>query len=339
MKKSTYVVLSALLILAVFLAGCGAKPTATPEPAAEDVVDPMVATAQAEAAAVLAEASGISQEDAQATVAAASEVVAAEVDAMANTAFSKENPVTVKVGASPVPHAAMLESIKADLAEVGINLEIVEFTDYVLPNMSLEDGSLDANFFQHMPYLDDFNKAESEKDASWTTLVPLVAVHFEPMGLYKGKTESIDALAEGAKIAVPNDPTNEARALLLLEANGIIKIAEGKGLEATAKDIVENPKNVEIVEIEAAQVALSLKDVDLAVINGNYALDAGLTTDDALAHEAKDSEAAVKYANVFVVRSGDEFKPALLLISQALTSTEMKTFIEETYKGSVAPAF
>lgn len=345
MKKSYFVVLSALLVLAMLLAGCGANPTATPEPMAEaaaaaaEAVDPAVATAQAEAAAMLASASGISQEDAVATVAAANEALAAAVEVMTESAFSKENPVTVKVGASPVPHAAMLESIKDDLAEIGINLEIVEFTDYVLPNMSLEDGSLDANFFQHVPYLDDFNKSESEKDSNWTALVPLVPVHFEPMGLYKGKTESIDALAEGAKIAVPNDPTNEARALLLLEANGIIKIAEGKGLEATAKDIVDNPKKVEIVEIEAAQVALSLKDVDLAVINGNYALDAGLTTDDALAHEAKDSEAAIKYANVFVVRSGSEFNPALLVISQALTSPEMKTFIEETYKGAVAPAF
>ena len=170
----------------------------------------------------------------------------------------------------------MLEAVKDDLAEMGIVVEIVEFTNYVLPNMSLENGSIDANFFQHQPYLDDFNASESKKDSSWTMLVSLVAVHFEPMDLYKGKTASIDDLAEGATIAVPNDPTNEARALLLLEANGLIKIAEGKGLEATAKDIVDNPKKIKIQEIETAQVALSLQDVDPAVINGNYALEAGV---------------------------------------------------------------
>ena len=290
--------------------------------------------------ATVAAASGISAKDAEATVVAASEAMMAAVSMTAGEApFSKENPVTIKVGASPVPHAAMLEAIKDDLAEMGVVVEIVEFTDYVLPNMSLEDGSIDANFFQHQPYLDDFNASESKKDSSWTTLVPLVAVHFEPMGLYKGKTASIDDLADGATIAVPNDPTNEARALLLLEANGLIKIAEGKGLEATAKDIVDNPKKIKIQEIEAAQVALSLQDVDLAVINGNYALEAGLTTDDAIAQEAKDSEAAVKYANVVAVRDGEQALPQFTALAQALTSDAMKTFLEETYKGSVAPAF
>lgn len=290
--------------------------------------------------ATVAAASGISAKDAEATVVAASEAMMAAVSMTAGEApFSKENPVTIKVGASPVPHAAMLEAVKDDLAEMGIVVEIVEFTDYVLPNMSLEDGSIDANFFQHQPYLDDFNASESKKDSSWTTLVPLVAVHFEPMGLYKGKTASIDDLAEGATIAVPNDPTNEARALLLLEANGLIKIAEGKGLEATAKDIVDNPKKIKIQEIEAAQVAISLQDVDLAVINGNYALEAGLTTADAIAQEAKDSEAAVKYANVVAVRDGEQALPQFIALAQALTSDAMKTFLEETYKGSVAPAF
>ena len=290
--------------------------------------------------ATVAAASGISAKDAEATVVAASEAMMAAVSMTAGEApFSKENPVTIKVGASPVPHAAMLEAIKDDLAEMGVVVEIVEFTDYVLPNMSLEDGSIDANFFQHQPYLDDFNASESKKDSSWTTLVPLVAVHFEPMGLYKGKTASIDDLADGATIAVPNDPTNEARALLLLEANGLIKIAEGKGLEATAKDIVDNPKKIKIQEIEAAQVALSLQDVDLAVINGNYALEAGLTTADAIAQEAKDSEAAVKYANVVAVRDGEQALPQFTALAQALTSDAMKTFLEETYKGSVAPAF
>ena len=377
MKRMLFVFVA---LLALVMAGCSAEPAATPtveaDKAAAEIVEAIVSVSD-DATAALAEAAGISVEDAQATVAAASEAVmaaaqASSEDVIATVAaasgisakdaeatvvaaseammaavsmtageapFSKENPVTIKVGASPVPHAAMLEAIKDDLAEMGVVVEIVEFTDYVLPNMSLEDGSIDANFFQHQPYLDDFNASESKKDSSWTTLVPLVAVHFEPMGLYKGKTASIDDLADGATIAVPNDPTNEARALLLLEANGLIKIAEGKGLEATAKDTVDNPKKIKIQEIEAAQVALSLQDVDLAVINGNYALEAGLTTDDAIAQEAKDSEAAVKYANVVAVRDGEQALPQFIALAQALTSDAMKTFLEETYKGSVAPAF
>mgnify|MGYP000158346119 FL=1 len=377
MKRMLFVFVALLaLVMAGCSAEPAATPTVEADKAAAEIAEAIVSVSD-DATAALAEAAGISVEDAQATVAAASEAVmaaaqASSEDVIATVAaasgisakdaeatvvaaseammaavsmtageapFSKENPVTIKVGASPVPHAAMLEAIKDDLAEMGVVVEIVEFTDYVLPNMSLEDGSIDANFFQHQPYLDDFNASESKKDSSWTTLVPLVAVHFEPMGLYKGKTASIDDLAEGATIAVPNDPTNEARALLLLEANGLIKIAEGKGLEATAKDIVDNPKKIKIQEIEAAQVALSLQDVDLAVINGNYALEAGLTTADAIAQEAKDSEAAVKYANVVAVRDGEQALPQFTALAQALTSDAMKTFLEETYKGSVAPAF
>lgn len=377
MKRMLFVFVALLaLVMAGCSAEPAATPTVEADKAAAEIAEAIVSVSD-DATAALAEAAGISVEDAQATVAAASEAVmaaaqASSEDVIATVAaasgisakdaeatvvaaseammaavsmtageapFSKENPVTIKVGASPVPHAAMLEAIKDDLAEMGVVVEIVEFTDYVLPNMSLEDGSIDANFFQHQPYLDDFNASESKKDSSWTTLVPLVAVHFEPMGLYKGKTASIDDLADGATIAVPNDPTNEARALLLLEANGLIKIAEGKGLEATAKDIVDNPKKIKIQEIEAAQVALSLQDVDLAVINGNYALEAGLTTDDAIAQEAKDSEAAVKYANVVAVRDGEQALPQFTALAQALTSDAMKTFLEETYKGSVAPAF
>mgnify|MGYP000905174087 FL=1 len=377
MKRMLFVFVALLaLVMAGCSAEPAATPTVEADKAAAEIAEAIVSVSD-DATAALAEAAGISVEDAQATVAAASEAVmaaaqASSEDVIATVAaasgisakdaeatvvaaseammaavsmtageapFSKENPVTIKVGASPVPHAAMLEAIKDDLAEMGVVVEIVEFTDYVLPNMSLEDGSIDANFFQHQPYLDDFNASESKKDSSWTTLVPLVAVHFEPMGLYKGKTASIDDLADGATIAVPNDPTNEARALLLLEANGLIKIAEGKGLEATAKDTVDNPKKIKIQEIEAAQVALSLQDVDLAVINGNYALEAGLTTDDAIAQEAKDSEAAVKYANVVAVRDGEQALPQFIALAQALTSDAMKTFLEETYKGSVAPAF
>ena len=263
MKKMLFVLVALFaLVMAGCSAEPAATPTVEADKAAAEIAEAIVSVSD-DATAALAEAAGISVEDAQATVAAASEAVmaaaqASSEDVIATVAaasgisakdaeatvvaaseammaavsmtageapFSKENPVTIKVGASPVPHAAMLEAIKDDLAEMGVVVEIVEFTDYVLPNMSLEDGSIDANFFQHQPYLDDFNASESKKDSSWTTLVPLVAVHFEPMGLYKGKTASIDDLADGATIAVPNDPTNEARALLLLEANGLIKIA------------------------------------------------------------------------------------------------------------------
>ncbi len=262
-----------------------------------------------------------------------------ETAATAEPTFSKENSITLKIGASPVPHAEILASIKDALAEKGINLEVIEFTDYVQPNTALEDGSLDANFFQHFPYLEDFNKTRTAEDSTWTELIPLVYTHFEPMAIYGGKTKSLADLKEGAKIAVPNDATNEARALLLLEANGLLKIAEGKGLEATAKDITENSKKIEVVELEAAQVPRALADVDLAVINGNYALDAGLTAADVLAQESVDSEAANKYANLVAVRTGDENLPQFKVLAEVITSDAVKKFIEDTYKGAVAPVF
>ena len=242
-------------------------------------------------------------------------------------------PVVIKVGASPVPHAEILEAIKPVLAEQGYELEIVEFTDYVQPNLALEDGSLDANYFQHVPYLDSFNAENG------TNIVSLAAVHFEPLGIY-GKTASLDALADGAQVAVPNDPTNEARALLLLEAQGLIKLTEGVGLEATVTDIAENPKNLKIVEIEAAQLPRSLPDVDIAVINGNYAIDAGLNAaTDALAAEDPASIAATTFANILAVRAGDEGREELKTLAAALLSETSKKFIEDTYQGAVVPVF
>ena len=307
------------------------------EEAAETVADEAKETASDVAETAATEVVETASE-AAAVVASEAEKAVDKVES-AVASFSKENPLTLKVGASPVPHAEILGEIKEDLAEKGINLEIVEFTDYVLPNTALEDGSLDANFFQHMPYLADFNKSQKEDNADWIELVPLVYTHFEPMGIYKGKTASLADLKDGAKIAVPNDPTNEARALLLLEKNGLIKIAEGKGLEATKLDIVENTKNIEIVELEAAQVALSLQDVDLGVINGNYALSAGLTLDDVLGVEDKDSEAAKEYANLVAIRSGEEELPQFVALKEAITSEKVKKFIEEKYQGSVLPVF
>lgn len=239
----------------------------------------------------------------------------------------------LKIGASTVPHAEILEFVKPILAEEGIDLQITEYTDYVIPNTAVESHELDANYFQHVPYLDSFNQENG------THLVSAFAVHYEPMGLFAGKTASLDALADGATIAVPNDPTNEARALLLLEQEGIIKLKDGVGLEATPNDIVENPKKVKLFEAEAAAVARSVQDVDFAIVNGNYALEAGLKVSDALSIESADSEAAQTFANIVAVYEGDETKPAIQALAKALTSEETRKFIEDTYQGSVVPVF
>ncbi|HIX23536.1 MAG TPA: MetQ/NlpA family ABC transporter substrate-binding protein [Candidatus Lachnoclostridium avicola] len=238
---------------------------------------------------------------------------------------------TVTVGASPAPHAEILEAAKDAMAAKGYDLEIVEYVDYVQPNLALESGDLDANYFQHITYLEDFNAERG------THLVSAGSIHYEPFGIYAGKTASLEELADGAQVAVPNDATNEARALLLLEAQGLIKLQDGAGLAATKNDIVENPKNLDIVEIEAAQIPRSLSSVDVAVINGNYAIDAGLSVADALAVEASDSEAAEKYANVVAVQEGHENDPAIQALVEVLKSDEIKDFIETTYAGAVVP--
>ena len=237
------------------------------------------------------------------------------------------------VGASATPHAEILEAAKPILAEKGIDLEIVVFDDYVQPNLALDAGDLDANYFQHLPYLEQFNEERGTK------LVSAGAIHYEPFGIYAGKTASLDELADGAKVAVPNDATNEARALLLLEANGLLKLKDGAGLKATKTDIVENPKNLDILEVEAAQVPRSLPDVDVAVINGNYAIEAGLKVSDALAVEASDSEAATTYGNVVAVQEGKEEDAKTKALMEALTSDAVKEYIEQTYEGAVVPLF
>ncbi|MEA4891846.1 MAG: MetQ/NlpA family ABC transporter substrate-binding protein [Peptococcaceae bacterium] len=240
----------------------------------------------------------------------------------------------IKVGASITPHAEILAQIKDDLKAQGYDLQIVEFTDYVLPNLSLDEGDLDANYFQHQPYLDQFNAERGTK------LVSIAAIHYEPYGIYPGKTAALEALADGAQISVPNDSTNEARALLLLEAQGLITLKENAGLNATVADIVENPKNLKIVEIEAAQLARSLEDVDMAVINGNYAIQAGLNVSkDAVATEDKDSMAAETFANILAVREGDENREDLQALAAALKSDKVKQYIENTYEGAVVPKF
>ena len=240
---------------------------------------------------------------------------------------------TIKVAASPTPHAEILGSIKDALAEEGWTLEVVEFEDYVQPNVATTEGDVDANYFQHVPYLEEYNTENG------TELVAVGNVHYEAMGVYKGSKDSFDALADGDKIAVPNDTTNEARALQLLAANGVITLKEDVGLEATKTDIVDNPKNVEIVELEAASIPGALADVALGVINANYALGAQLTTDDAVAYEASDSEAAETYVNVIVVNKGNEESEKTKALVAAVQTDAVKKFIEEKYNGAVIAKF
>jgi D-methionine transport system substrate-binding protein len=240
---------------------------------------------------------------------------------------------TIKVGASVTPHAKILEQTKETLAKEGYTLEVVEYNDYVLPNTALDNGELDANYFQHQPYLDDFNTENG------TNLVSVASIHFEPFGIYAGKTESLDNLKDGAIIAVPNDATNEARALLLLEAQGLITLKADAGIKATIQDIESNPKNFEIKEIEAAQLVRALSDVDIACINGNYAIEGGYKVSDALAVEAADSLAAKTYANIVAVKSGNEKEEKIQALIQALQSDEVRKFIEDNYEGAVVPVF
>lgn len=242
----------------------------------------------------------------------------------------------IVVGASSTPHAEILEAVSGELEALGYELDIKIFDDYVMPNLALADGEIDANYFQHEPYLLNFN-AENGTD-----LVSAAAIHYEPMGIYGGSKSSLDELAEGDIIAVPNDGTNEARALLLLQDQGLITLKEGIDAStetATILDIAENPKNLEIVEMEAKNIPHSLPDVAFAVINGNYALQAGLTGNDALASESADSDAAQTYANILAVRAGEEDSAKTQALITALTSETCRQFIEETYSGAVVPIF
>ena len=239
----------------------------------------------------------------------------------------------ITVGASPSPHAEILEAAKAALKAEGYELKVLEYTDYVQPNLALESNSLDANYFQHLPYLENFNNERGTK------LVSVAAIHYEPFGIYAGKSKDLKNLPEGAKIAVPNDVTNEARALLLLADQGLITLKDNTDINATKQDIVENPHNIEIVEVEAAQVPRSLQDVDFGVVNGNFAIASGLKVADALATEAADSVAAKTYANIVVVREGDENSEKTQALVKALTTAEIKQFIENKYQGAVVPIF
>lgn len=246
-----------------------------------------------------------------------------------DSAASSEKTV-LKVGATAVPHAEILEQVKPELEKEGIELQIVEFNDYVQPNLALNDGELDANYFQHQPYLDEFTAEHSVK------LVSAGGVHIEPMGIYSKKVKSVDELAPGAVVAIPNDPTNGGRALLLLAKTGVITLKDNNDIKATVQDITGNPKNIQIREVEAAQLPRVLDDVDVAVINTNYAMQADLVpSKDALNIEDSTSP----YVNIVAVREGDQDKPAIKKLMEALRSDKVKKFIEEKYKGEVVPTF
>ena len=240
--------------------------------------------------------------------------------------------VTLKIGASPTPHADILKAAQEELAAEGINLEIVEFTDYVQPNLTLDAGDLDANFFQHKPYMEQFNQEHG------TDLVSIGAVHYEPMGIYAGTESDLANVPDGAKIGIPNDSTNGGRALFLLQENGLIKLDPEAGIFATKLDIVENPKNIEIVDMEAAQLPLALDDLAFAVINGNYALQNGLKVADALTIESADSLAASTYANIIAVKAGTEDRPEFQKLMEVLKGKVVEEYINSTYEGAVAMA-
>ena len=247
---------------------------------------------------------------------------------------SKPSGATVlKVGASPAPHAEILEVAKELLAKENIELQIVEYNDYIVPNEAVESGENDATYFQHITYMNDFNVEHG------THLAAVADIHYEPFGIYAGKTASLADLADGATIGIPNDPTNGSRALLLLQEQGLITLNEGVGLTPTPLDIVENPHNYKIEELEAAQLPRSLDSLDVAVINGNFAIDAGLKVSDALAVESADGTAGTAYVNVLAVKEGNEDNEAIQKLVEALQSAEVKDFIEKTYGGAVVAVF
>ena len=285
------------------------------------------------AAGVLS-ACGSTKETAPAeTESAAQETAPAETEGAAQEAAeSTEAKGTIKVAATSVPHAEILEAAKPILAQQGWNLEVTEFQDYVQPNEVVEAGDFDANYFQHVPYLNSFNEEKG------THLVSVGEIHYEPLGIYPGTASDLANIEDGAEIAIPNDTTNEARALLLLQDNGLITLKDGVGIEATVNDIAENPHNIKFNELEAAQVSRVLPEVSYAVLNGNYALEAGLNAQkDALAIETSDSEAAKTYVNIIVVKEGNENNEGVNALVDVLKSDEIKKFINDTYQGSVVP--
>lgn len=256
----------------------------------------------------------------------------AETEEAAEEATPAENKGTITVAASATPHSEILEQVKPILAEQGWDLEVTVFDDYVQPNLVVESGEFDANYFQHIPYLESFNEEQG------THLVNAGGIHYEPFGIYPGTKSDLTTLEKGDVIAVPNDTTNEARALLLLQDNGVITLKDGVGLEATVRDIVENPNEIEIQELEAAQVPRVIDEVAFVVLNGNYALEAGYNVvNDSIAYEKADSEAAKTYVNIIAVKEGNENNEGIVALVEALKSDEIKEYINNTYSGGVIP--
>ncbi len=316
MKKNLTVVLAAVLA-AASLAACGSSETKATTAAATEAATTAAATEAPKETEAAGETEAAKETEAAAEAGSAVEPLAEAVD--------------IKIGATPSPHAEILEQAKDELAAAGINLDIVVYNDYVQPNLATDQGEIQANYFQHQPYLDDFNAENG------THLTSVGAIHYEPFGIYAGKANDLSNIADKAQIAVPNDTTNEARALQLLQANGIITLKEGVGLTATKQDIVENPHNVEILEVEAAQIPRSIESVDFACMNGNYAIDAGFKPSDALAQEDASSEAAQTYANVVVVSDADADSEWAKKLVEVLQSEKVSEYITNTYEGGVIP--
>ena len=257
---------------------------------------------------------------------------AAETESETESTTAAADLIPIKVAASPTPHAEILEQAKPILAKEGYDLQITVFDDYIMPNEVVESGEMDANYFQHLPYMEQYNEEKGSH------LVSVGGIHYEPFGIYPGTKKSLDDVADGDSVAVPNDTTNEARALLLLQDNGLIKLKDGAGLTATVTDIEENPYNLDIVELEAAQVARVVDETAYVVLNGNYALAAGFSVaKDALAYEKSDSEAAKTYVNIIAVKEGNEDNPGIQALVKVLKSDEIKNYINETYDGAVIP--
>ena len=311
MKRKALALVCALTLGATLLGGCGSAPAAA-QPEAQTAEDAAGATVENEG------------QDAE-------ESTPAEEGSKEQDEEAAEEKGTVTVAATPVPHAEILNEAKALMAAKGWTLEVVEFTDYVQPNEVVESGEIDANYFQHINYLNSYNEEKG------THLVNAGEIHYEPMGIYPGKESDLAAISDGAEIAVPNDTTNEARALLLLQEQGLIKLNPEAGITATVLDITENPSNIKIVELAAEQVARTLPDVAFGVVNGNYALQAGLSTADAVAQETESSEAIQQYVNVIAVKEGNENNEGIKALVAALKSDTVKEYINNTYDGGVIP--
>lgn len=320
MKKNRLVSLGVAIVLgASLLAGCGSSASSSS------------GSSSTSSTKSVAEATGTSTADSVAEASSTTSGVAGGEDAIPEASGSD---TTITVGASPSPHAEILEQAESLLKDKGWTLKIQQYNDYIQPDAALASGDLDANYFQHKPYLDNYNKENN------TDLVSAGVIHYEPFGIFPGKTKSLDDLKDGAQVGVPNDATNEARALLLLEAQGLITLKKDAGINATKNDIEKNPKNLRIVEIEAAQLPRSIQDLDIAVVNGNYAIQAGFSVKkDALAVEDAKSLGAKTYGNVVAVRKEDQNSDKTKALVAALRSEKVKNFINEKYDGAVVALF